>query len=145
MKYHDKVCAEFCRGNATALEWVGMWHNYVHEIDDIVDEDDWRPERLLKCLIMANDLYSHTFYIQFKDRLQIPILCSTNTYRTSVQWERSPELWKRQWADVLRHCGGLVHETVAVIVGGYENLQSMSAPLLAGCYIAHKDKYGLPQ
>ena len=62
-------------------------------------------------------------------------------WEDSVTWERSPELFKRQWADVMRHSENLVIFSVAILCGGYEHLMELSNPWRAMLYVCHKDKY----
>lgn len=139
--FYSTICGE----NKSALEWICLFHDYMHEVDDIIDENDWNPERVMKCLIMANDVYSHSFYLEHWKRLQCSILSATSVYCDSIKWERSTDLWKRQFAEVTRHAGNEVVHVVALICGGYENVRKISAAMLAAAFIYHKDKYGVPQ
>lgn len=131
-------------GNAGAHEWLCLWHDYCHEIDDIIDIPDWSAERVIAVFERANALYTHAFYQTHRLALSPMILVATSLYNDANKWEQDPQLWKRWWAEVMRHCGNEVIFAVAQICGGYQHLKSITAPMLAMCYVYHKDKYGTP-
>lgn len=131
-------------GDAAAHDFLCQWHDYCHEIDDIIDTPDWSSERLLKLFEFANRVYTHPFYALHRKVLSPVVLVATSLYADSNAWEKDDQLWKRWWADVLRHCGNEVIFTVAQICGGYFHVRSITAPLMAMCYIYHKDKHGTP-
>jgi hypothetical protein len=131
-------------GNTAGLDFLTRFHAYMHEIDDIIDERDWNNERVLKCFASACLLYSHPFYSANRHRLGTAILVATSLYNDANKWERDPALWKRWWADVMRHAGNEVIFAVAQICGGWGHLKSLTAPMMAMSYIYHADKYGTP-
>lgn len=131
-------------GNELAMDFLCQWHDYCHEIDDVIDTPDYTPARLLALLEFANRLYSHAFYAQHRQVLSPVILVATSIYADSNKWEQDEQLWKRWWAEVLRHCGNEVTYTVAQLCGGYMHVRQITAPLMAMSFIYHKDKYGLP-
>lgn len=137
--------AEFLRfaanGNGAGAEWLHLWHRYNHAVDDVIDENLWDAETLLRLLVQACECYSHHFYVAHLDQLQTPALLATRTYGDSVDWEKGA-LWKRHFAEVMRHAGNEVICAVALICGGFEHLTKVSAPLMASCAIYHADKYG---
>lgn len=133
------------RGNPGAHELLKVWWEFCHAVDDVIDESQWNAEALLNVQAIGIGFYSHPFYLRYVSALQMPALIATNFYEDSVKWEREPILWKRQWADVLRHAGNDVIVAVAYIVGGYEHMQAISRALLASCYVYHADRYGVPK
>lgn len=133
------------RGNPMARDLLERWWEFCHAVDDVIDEAQWNADALLNAQALAIAFYSHPFYRRHISALQMPALLATNFYEDSVVWEKDPVLWKRQWADVLRHAGNEVILAVACIVGGYEHMQAMSRPILASCYIYHADLYGVPK
>ncbi len=133
-----------CNGNAVALDWLCRWHRYCHEIDDIIDDSQWHDrERMLALFVSMNDLYSHPFYVQHCQRLQPVVMLATGTFADSIKFERSKQLWQRQWAEVMRHCGNLMIDAVAFICGGYQHQRKLSAAFLAMCFCNHADKHGV--
>lgn len=132
-------------GNQVGLDWLCLWHDYNHDVDDVIDENRWDGQSLLTVFMCACTVYSHPFYRQHLHQLQTPVMLATSMYADSVKWERDPQLWKRQWADVMRHAGNEVICAVAIICGGYEHMRQIAGPMLAMCYIHHKDKYGVPE
>lgn len=135
-----------CAGNRRAQEFIGLWGQYLRAVDNLIDGDaPWTAENVLNCFACGAAMYSHPFYQSNKASLQMVILVTTNTYADSVKWEKSPELWKRQWADVLRHADGNVMSAVTLICSGWPTLRSISAPFMAAAYIGHKDRHGVPE
>lgn len=132
------------RGNPIAKDLLEKWWTFCHAVDDVIDENQWNEESITNCLAHGIAFYSHPFYRRYQAALQMPALLATNFYEDSVTWERDPVLWKRQWADVLRHAGNDVIMAVAFLVGGYKHMQAVSRPVLASCYVYHADKYGVP-
>lgn len=139
-KFYDMVAC----GNAPAREWLILFHDYCHEIDDVIDENDWDNERVLGVFIAANTLYSHPFYCAHHKVLGPCILIATSVYVDSNKWEKDPAKWKKWWAEVMRHSGNEVIFAVANICGGWKHLRYVTAPLYASCYVYHADKYGTP-
>lgn len=132
-------------GNELAREWLCLFHDYCHELDDVIDIPDWSPARVLAVFERANLIYTHPFYAAYRAQLTPAIQVATAIYSDANHWEKEPDLWKKQWADVMRHSGNEVIFSVAFITGGYAHLKSITRPMLAMCYIYHKDKYGVPQ
>lgn len=131
-------------GNAIAYEFLVQFHEYCHEVDDIIDLPDWSPERVLNCFALACRLYSHPFYTQHRKAIGPAILVATSLYQDANKWEQDPALWKQWWADVLRHAGNQVTFTIAQLCGGWTHMKGLTAPLMASSYIYHADKYGTP-
>lgn len=139
-----KFYATVANGNLSANDWLCQWHDYCHEIDDVIDTPDYAPERVLGLFERANALYTHPFYQLHRAKLSTMILVATSLYSDSNKWEKDAALWKRWWAEVMRHCGNEAIFAVAQICGGYTHMKGLTAPMLAMCYVYHKDKYGTP-
>jgi len=133
------------RGNPGAWELMKLWWTFCHAVDDVIDESQWNADCVLGAFANGIAFYSHPFYQRHVSALQMPALLATSFYEDSVVWEKEPILWKRQWADVLRHAGNDVILAIAFLVGGYEHMQAMSRSILASCYVYHADRYGVPK
>lgn len=132
-------------GNVEARSVLESWWEFCHAVDDVIDEQQWNADSILNAFALGLGFYSHPFYRRYALVLQMPVLLATNFYADSVVWEKEPVLWKRQWADVLRHAGNELIVAVAIIVGGFDHAQKISRALLASCYVYHADKYGTPK
>jgi hypothetical protein len=135
---------QIANGDAAAENFLWLWGCYLRAVDDVIDENKWDPESILDVLILANSFYSHPFYVQNCRTLQLVVMMATNWWADSVKWEKAPEQWKKDWADVLRHSGNEVIIAVAIICGGWTHGRKFSAPLLGMCYVYHADKHGVP-
>lgn len=133
------------KGNPEATELLKAGWRFCHAVDDVIDEAQWNADAILNTSALGIAFYSHPFYRRNIAALRMPVLIATSWYEDSVNWEKAPELWKRRWADVLRHAWNGVIMAVAYLVGGYEHMQAVSRPLLASCYVYHADRYGVPQ
>jgi hypothetical protein len=137
-----------CRGNTEALEWIEIGRRYVHEIDDLIDEDVPRgdrraaAERACRIGALAIQLYSHPFFLKHGAALSQAMLTNTNNYADSVRWEESGTKWQREFSDWARHGWLDVALLVAYICGGYENMRNESAELRAVSYSDHHDDGG---
>lgn len=134
------------RGDHDAERFLALWGAYCHDVDDVIDENLWDAEHIVSVLALAVTFYSDPYYVRNVALLRMPVLMATAVFADSCIWEQKEQpLWKRQFADVMRHSGNEVINCVAFIQGGYDHMQQVSLPLMATCYIYHKDKYGLPQ
>lgn len=129
----------------SAGEFMNLWHQYCHRVDDCIDENLWDAERLLALFMLACEVYSSPFYVRHCASLRMPALIATSVYADSINFERSPELWKRQWAEVMRHAGNDMAYAVAMITGGWKHLRKIGRPLWAASYIYRADRYGVPK
>lgn len=134
---NDEACAhsfanEVCRGNQEALVFCTLWYQFAHLCDDIVDSmEDGRPtmppEKIIESYIILGMVYNCPFYKKHSDLLFSTVISITNTYADSVAWERSPVTHRRLIADVLRTCGNEMFFIVAMIIGGWSHVRSVSA------------------
>lgn len=139
-----KALERACCGNGEAMEWLLLWRDYVHNIDDLVDGDLRGPEGLLATFAMAPVLYSHPFYIKNLAALRQVVLNCTNAYADSVMWEKSQVAWQRDFADHYRHYGAEMVLAVAQICGGYAHMRSISPELRVICWHEHHTPGGEP-
>lgn len=108
-----------------ALAFINAYNEYVHLIDDIVDEKHDVSD-ILKVFSLAATIYSSNFWQQNKDALWVIEQLINNTYRDSVVWEQSSVAWKRNHAKSLSHCGYNMFYAVILIVAGKDKLDEIS-------------------
>lgn len=137
-----------CRGNKEAIHWIQLGRRYVHEIDDLIDEDipnanrTMGSERVCRIGALALELYTHPFFVRNSTMLATAMLTNTNNYADSVMWEKSKHQWQSGFSDWARHGWLSVVLVVAYICGGYSNMRSESAELWALAYADHHDEKG---
>jgi hypothetical protein len=142
---------QLCRGNAAAAHFLLLWRAYVHAIDDIIDGDMKEREEIIRSFILAQEIYTHGFFIQHGPELKRLVRLVTNAYADSVAWEQDEKEWRRQIADTLRHAG---NEMVLAVVDlcaeaqvpgtGYDAMRSVSLQLRALNYWEHHTPDGRP-
>jgi hypothetical protein len=139
----EQLLQRICCGQPDAMDFLAhYWSPYVHEIDDFMDGDRTDKRDLLKTFARAAMLYSHPFYLKHLTALRAVVLNVTVTYADSVDWEKSNEGWKRDWADHNRHAGMDMVLAVAAICGGYEHAFAISQEQRAICWHEHHDREG---
>jgi len=131
-------------GNLQGMEFLSRWGDYLRAIDNVLDEDQWDRVHLTRAFALGCDCFSSQFYIRNLPQLQMIVLVATCILADSVSFEKSPELWKRQWADVLRHADGHVVLAVALICGGWDHVRKLSPVFLTAAYYEHKQNHGIP-
>jgi len=141
MQMEERFLERICLGNNEAKEFLVLWNSYVHAIDDIEDEKT-TPEFRLQAFILPLKLYTHPFFKANEQRLGQIVLNCTNAYADCVAWEKSETDWKREFVDHYRHFGCEMALAVASIVGGYENMRSVSLEFRTACWIDHHTKEG---
>jgi hypothetical protein len=135
-----------CLGNQEAMEFLMLWRDYVHDIDDIIDCDK-DNEKILATFAHAAIIYSHPFYLRNILALRQLVLNCTNAYADSVMWEQSTTEWHRTFSDVYRHFGSEMVLAVATICAGpnaYTHLRAISPELRNICYLEHHSPNGTP-
>lgn len=137
-----QLLQRICLGNEEAMDYLSQhWAPYVHDIDDILDEEV-NAERKIRAFARAAYLFSHPFYLKHIGALRQVVLQVTNSYADSVAWERSQVAWQREWADHHRHAGMEMVIAVAMIVGGYEHARAISLEQRVICYVEHHNRKG---
>lgn len=117
---------EVCAGNADAADFLAHWIGYVHAVDDLCDGHQ-PVEHAPAMFAAAATLYGSPFYRQHAATLAPIVLLLTNTYEDANRLALSDHLADQSAADVLRHCGGEMVRAVALLCGGYQHLQRVSA------------------
>ena len=130
--FADRICL----GNEAAKDFLLLWSQYVHAIDDIEDEETTSEFRL-KTFALAIEVYSHPFYLTNLSRLKQVALNCTNAYADVVKWEKSEVPWQKEFADHYRHFGCEMPMAVASIVGGYAAMRAVSLEFRTACYVDH--------
>lgn len=130
-----------CAGNAEAMQWLSLWREYVHAIDDIEDEETTAEFRQ-RVYVIALELYTHPFFKANELRLKQVVLNCTNAYADSLAWEKSEVKWQAEFADHYRHFGAEMVIAVAQICGGYDHARGISLELRRTCWLEHHDAEG---
>lgn len=133
-----------CKEQPEAMEFVILWTNYCHMVDDIVDGDKLSSEHVIETFAKAVEVFSCPFYLRNIMALRQLTLNIAIAYNDSVKWEVSPTTWQKNQADVYRSFGSEMWIAVATIVGGYEHARNVSAKIRTDCYTEHHDLQGKP-
>src|SRR5512139_967259 len=121
-----------------ARQFVLLWTDYVHYIDDLVDGDiKVNSETLIAMAAKASVLHSNNFWRTHGHLLNLVELLINNSYADSVVWEKSEEEWKKQASDVIRHEGLNMFFTVVLIIGGRDKLRHISSRMREYTHFKH--------
>lgn len=148
----NDAVVRLCNGDAVALDWVQLGRRYVHELDDLRDEDlpnanvAGGTERICRIGAMAIKLFSHPFWLRNHQALASHMMINTIQYADSCRWESAREDWKREFSDWNRHGWLNVCLAVGVICHGgeYEPARAESAEMWTIAYRDHHDVNGNP-
>lgn len=143
----QQTAHRICNGSEEAFDWMQMGRIYIHEIDDLIDEDIARgahhaqaAQRVCRIGAIALDLYTHSFFLKNAAALKAAMMLNTINYADSVAWEDSKVDWQRQFSDWSRHGWIDVCLTIARICGGYDHAKAISLELRTNSYVDHHDK-----
>lgn len=107
----EALYREIAQGNESAYEWICLWQDHCHKVDDILDREIEHPDEIIKAFLQCEALYSHSFYSEYKHRLYPVIFLAANAYADSIQMKYTlPEV-----ADIIRSNGNEVLILVAAI------------------------------
>lgn len=116
-----------------AVEFVILYRNYVHAIDDLVDVPHG-SEEILRVSALANQVFNSDFWRQYGPQLQVLEYMINNTYADSVKWENSEKPEFRVAADTLRHAALDMFYAVLLIKLGRDKLREFSLRFREQCY-----------
>jgi hypothetical protein len=123
-----ETCMEVTKGNEFAARFLLSFLAYVHMIDDLHDKDHEVTDK---------QLVHHHFWIleEFalnpwvRDNAALlwsVVVCGTNAWLDSNQWQRDQSFNKRIAADVIKSSYQEVVFLTAYLCGGADHMQMMS-------------------
>ena len=121
----------------SAKSFVLEYTQYVHMIDDLIDEGIKSHENLISVFYKASQVFSNDFYRRYCHMLFTVNALITNTYSDIVRWEKSEVNWKVSYADSARHCALDMFYAVILILGGMETLRNISIRFREHCIVNH--------
>jgi len=127
----------FCN-KPEALAFVFNYMQYVHYIDDLVDEAQ-SVNNVKGITTYASIVYSSEYWHNNRATLYIVDRLISNQYFDSVTWEHTDELWKKQQARVLNQCGYMMLFAVILLEFGEIKLTEISIKFREYCHNKHKD------
>lgn len=131
-----EIIYEAIKHDNEAVEFMHLYAEYCHLIDDIIDEP-FSAARILKTFNFATLLYSQPFWIRNKDALILVDCLINNQYADSVSWEKSNDEWKRQHAQALSHAAYNMMFAIVLIVAGYDKLREISEKFRTHSHLKH--------
>jgi hypothetical protein len=131
-------------GNMEALDLLRLGGDYLRACDDIMDKGLWDSGHILNAFALAVKYYSHPFYRRHINQLQMLALVATNLWEKSIDWETHPEVWKRSFADVLRHADVLMMSGIAMICRDWDAARDVTSAFLSAGFVDHLDRYHFP-
>lgn len=122
---------EISNGNAQAYEWLVLWNQHIHRLDDIIDEPgEYNSDQIIEAFAKAQGVVIHPFFVENKATLWPIILLAANAYSDSNNYlndHEAVEIWTKQVGDVLRSYGNEVMIVVAGICAVNDSFQRMRA------------------
>lgn len=112
-------------GRIAAFEFICLYLDYCHMVDDLVDEDK-NIERINDTVSQASRVFNCSYWKQYGNSLLLVDRLIHNKYFDCVTWEHSEEQWKNEHARVLNHCGYDMLFAVILIEFGEGKLNELS-------------------
>ena len=144
-KVNTKLMQELCEllePFPEAITFVVEYRNYIHMIDDIIDNKD-RPsaELILMAFAKAAEVFSMPFWLRHGQLLFCVEQMINNTYADSVEWENNKmDKWKKSDASVLRHAGIDMFFAVILLMCGRDKLRDISSRFREQTHLMHMDE-----
>jgi hypothetical protein len=123
------VFGEVCQGNNEATEFCLAFLEWVHLIDDFIDQDKPLddPELVMRInLRMAAVLSKNPFYQQYKAQLLPLMVTGVKAYADSIAWVLREDGRDRQASEILKSAYQEVFWYVAFLIGGWHHMDAMS-------------------
>lgn len=121
----EKELFNILEGHKDARDFVFMYCQYVHAIDDCVDEER-STEQTARTIKLAALVFNSAYWNKWKQTLYVLERVIYCNYFDSVEWEKSNEAWKRRDAKVLNQSGYLMIFAVILIELGEDKLKEVS-------------------
>ena len=99
-----KELCEMFKDRPQAFSFLCFYLDYVHMIDDLVDEPK-NIELIRACSRQSAVVFNCDYWINNQRELYYVDRVTHLIYFNAVKWEHAPEEWKRMHARVLNHCG----------------------------------------
>jgi hypothetical protein len=144
----DLVLEQAANGNAEALSFMRQLQTIAHHIDDLVDEKQDGPWKMLEAFQETMTLFAvNPFFEAHKQALFPVILLAFAHYVQSVAWENQGEEYRKSralMADHLRSDMNSVFELVSLITGGPARMREFIPVLRDESWATHHDAEGNP-
>lgn len=123
--------------NPEALEFVCIHNEFVHAVDDIVDED-LSPRQIVHKFLKVWQYYNHPYYLKHAGHgLSAMSFMNHVDYENSVEWEHSNEDWKKIAAATLRHTSISTLFLVIALECGVEAANKFASEFREHTFLAH--------
>ena len=122
------IYREASLGDVDAFAFILAFHGWAHLIDDLVDEPQRDRLEVVDVAMKANVLFSSPFYQAHAHVLSVVTCVIADSYGLSVRCEREGGD-KAKLVDAFRLAGNQLVIAVAMLKGGWEHAQRVSAQL----------------
>lgn len=119
-----------------ALDFIIKYNQYVHDIDDIVDES-LDKHFIVRTFGKSCEIFSHPFWLKNSEFLQVTEALINNDYADSLIWEESLEEWKIRDGKCLSHSGYRMFFAVLYVCLGYDAMRSVSIRFREFSHLKH--------
>jgi hypothetical protein len=122
-----KVFTEVCQGNQDAVEFCLTFLEWVHLVDDFIDQDKPLndPELVMRVnLRLAVVAATNPFFQRYKAQLLPVMVAGVKAYADSLEWMGRKNAQDRQASEVLKSNYQEVFWYVAFLIGGWGHMDA---------------------
>src|SRR5687767_13104973 len=101
----EQLIAYICNNDKEAYEFVCLWIQHAHNVDDQIDGEIKTTKDVVKSFVNASALFNHPYFVKHYNRFYSIYIMSAADYVTSVEFLKTTDKNLHAIADVLRSTG----------------------------------------
>ena len=128
-----------------AVDFLAIWNEYCHWVDDVVDGDtkSTRAEVFVLGMMKSSAVYMHPYFRKYQSDLYPLIVDAANAYLDSVIFEEErKDNWKNAFGDVLRTAGNNLYIRIVGLLSNWEVSRKISPMIREASYNQHHTTEG---
>jgi len=124
--------------NPEAIDFMALYNDYIHQVDDIIDENGSYRE-VLKMSSLASAVFTTPFWAKYGSQLLLTEQLINIQYKDSVEWESSSEDWMREDAKCLSHAGYNMMFAILLLLRGRDVAARLSSRWRERAHRIHRE------
>lgn len=140
-QFFTNFVEKYLKDKPAVVNWLLDFTDLAHRVDDLVDKDSRDSEFIISTMSLSRKVFTSPVYLNFRSELDVVDEVINGIYFVSTKWEKSDDQWKRQQADVLRHCGYSMFFAVVYIYCGRQAMMEIIEDFIEHTHTKHKKDF----